>query len=103
MDFSKRCNRCPTKIAFRHQARGACDLIIWFAASSSDLKRRIQRLGAAAGRGGLWVAWPKKASGITTDLTQAMVRQVGLASGLVDYKICAIDDTWSGLKFTQRK
>jgi CheY-like chemotaxis protein len=101
--FQQTLQPLPDNVLFRHQARGKCDLIIWFAASAADLKRRILRLGAAAGSGGLWVAWPKKASGITTDLTQTMVREVGLASGLVDYKICAIDQTWSGLKFTQRK
>jgi hypothetical protein len=53
--------------------------------------------------GGLWIAWPKKASGMPTDLTQTDVRRAGLASGLVDYKICAIDATWSGLLFARRK
>ena len=50
----------------------------------------------------LWVAWPKKASGVDTDLTEGVVRQFGLDSGLVDVKVCAIDDTWSGLKFVRR-
>ena len=50
-----------------------------------------------------WIIWPKKASGVDTDLTQAVVRQRGLAAGLVDYKIAAIDATWSGLRFTVRR
>ena len=49
--------------------------------------------------GGLWVSWPKKASGVPTDVTEDRVREVALAAGLVDIKVCAIDDTWSGLKF----
>jgi len=49
-----------------------------------------------------WVAWPKKASGVATDLTEGVVRTVGLESGLVDVKVCAVDDTWSGLKFVRR-
>jgi len=53
--------------------------------------------------GRVWIAWPKKASGVVTDLTQPYVRKSGLAVGLVDYKICAIDKTWSGLLFTRRK
>jgi hypothetical protein len=53
--------------------------------------------------GRLWICWPKKASGITTDVTQNEVRSIGLAAGLVDFKICAIDETWSGLCFTRRK
>jgi hypothetical protein len=54
------------------------------------------------GEGRLWIAWPKKASGVASDLSQTVVRQVGLAAGLVDYKICAIDQTWSALLFTRR-
>ncbi len=52
--------------------------------------------------GGLWISWPKKSSGIATDVTETQVREMGLASGLVDNKICAIDDTWSGLRFVIR-
>jgi hypothetical protein len=51
----------------------------------------------------MWIVWPKKASGVKSDLTQNVVREVGLASGLVDYKVSSIDRTWSGLKFTTRK
>jgi len=52
--------------------------------------------------GGLWLSWPKKSSGIATDVTETQVREMGLASGLVDNKVCAIDDTWSGLRFVIR-
>ena len=52
--------------------------------------------------GGLWVAWPKKASGVKTDLTEGVAREVGLPEGLVDNKVCAIDETWSGLQFVWR-
>ena len=55
-----------------------------------------------ADSGMLWIAWPKKASGVATDLTEGVVRRVGLASKLVDVKVCAIDATWSGLKFVRR-
>ena len=65
--------------------------------------RRIERLGALPGKGGLWVVWPKKASGVPTDLAQPEVRAIGLAAGLVDYKVCAIDATWTGLRFARRK
>jgi hypothetical protein len=53
--------------------------------------------------GGLWIAWPKQASGVATDLTGNHVRECGLAAGLVDYKVAAIDATWSGHKFARRK
>ena len=75
----------------------------WFTKSRKDLDSRIERLGTLAGKDGLWVVWPKKASGVKTDLTQAEVRRVGLASGLVDYKVCSVDATWTGLRFTRRK
>ena len=72
--------------------------------SRAELARRfpVAARGLAAG-GGLWIAWPKKASGVSTDLTQGHVREFGLESGFVDYKICAIDDTWSGLQFARRR
>ena len=60
-------------------------------------------MGESHGQGALWIAWPKQASGVASDLTQQHVREIGLATGLVDYKICAIDATWSGLLFTRRK
>ena len=68
-----------------------------------ELRQRVQRYGLKAGPGGLWICWPKKASGVKTDLSEPVVRETGLANGLVDYKIAAIDQTWSGLRFTRRK
>lgn len=79
------------------------DLVIWFVRRRDTLEREVFRMASLAGSGGLWIAWPKKSSGVRTDLSQAVVREVGLASGLVDYKIAAIDSTWSGLRFTRRK
>jgi hypothetical protein len=87
----------------RRGARGECDLAVWFARSQAEVEKRIERLGRFAGAGGLWVAWPKRSSGVRSDLTQAVVRRIGLAKGLVDYKVCSIDDTWSGLRFTPRE
>jgi len=79
------------------------DVTLWFLSSLDDLHKGIDRMGEIAGDGRLWICWPKKASGIVTDVTQNEVRSIGLASGLVDFKICAIDSTWSGLCFTRRK
>ncbi|MDA2937482.1 hypothetical protein MYX75_04365 [Acidobacteria bacterium AH-259-A15] len=101
--FQKTLGDLPDAVAMRTGARGRCDLAIWFAKSGKDLERRIERMGAFAGKDGLWIVWPKKASRIATDLSQAIVRQAGLAAGLVDYKVCAIDATWTGLRFTRRK
>lgn len=76
---------------------------LWFVRSRQELESQIQGMGTLAGGGGLWIAWPKKASGMVSDLSQTVVRRVGLGNGLVDFKICSIDETWSGLRFSQRK
>jgi hypothetical protein len=102
--FENSLGMLPKGATLRRQVRGKSDLIVWFANSRRDLERRIERMGAAIADGGsLWIAWPKRASGVPSDLTQKDVRAVGLASGLVDYKVCSIDDTWSGLRFARRK
>jgi len=88
----------------RRHARGGPELALLFARSRADLERRFPAASRAVGEGGsLWIAWPKQASGVKTDLTQAVVRAHGLGEGWVDYKICAIDETWSGLCFARRK
>jgi len=102
-EFEKTLSNLPGNVSFHRRAAGSCDLTIWFTRSRKDVEHRIERMGMSAGKGGLWVVWPKKASGQKTDLTQAEVRRIGLASGLVDYKICSVDETWTGLKFTRRK
>ena len=80
------------------------DLVIWFTMSVKDLGDGVGAMARVLQpRASLWIAWPKKASGVVTDVTQSDVRALGLATGLVDYKICAIDKTWSGLLFTHRK
>ena len=82
---------------------GRCDLIIWFVRSLGELKRGISKMAAGLEHGSIWIAWAKKGSALAADLTEQDVRAIGLASGLVDYKVCAIDATWSGLLFTRRK
>lgn len=101
--FEEKLSGLPEGVRFRRDLRGRCDLALWFVRSSSALKRRIARVGSAVGEGAVWVAWPKRASGVESDLSQASVRKAGLDSGLVDYKVCSIDEVWSGLKFTVRK
>jgi len=91
-------------VTIRTQARGRCDVIVLFSRSQRELERRLPAALRALGTGGgLWIAWPKKASGIATDLGDGVVRKVGLATGLVDNKVCAIDTTWSGLRFMRRR
>jgi CheY-like chemotaxis protein len=101
--FDRTLGELPARAVLRQGLRGRSDLIIWFTKSRSELLGRIEKMVQKVERGGMWIAWPKKTSGEAGDLTQAEVRKVGLANGLVDYKICAIDGTWSGLKFARRE
>lgn len=79
------------------------DVIVAFFDRRSELERRLATLvGALDYAGGLWLAWPKRASGVPTDLTDNVVRDLGLATGLVDNKICAIDQVWSGQRLVYR-
>ncbi len=80
---------------------GPRDLTLWFVRSRSELERGLPAQAPNAARGRLWIIWPKKASGVETDLTQLLVRQLGLAAGLMDYKVCSLDATWTGLRFTR--
>jgi hypothetical protein len=94
----------PDEVELRPRARGPLDVIVFFTKSRSDLERRFGKLASALQpAGALWIAWPKRSSGISTDLTEDVLREVGLPQGLVDTKVCAIDDTWSGLRFVIRK
>ncbi len=93
----------PDNVKIRKTAQGNRDLTVWFPRDVAELKRRIQSLADGVNDGGLWIAWPKKTSGVDTDLSDSVVRSTGLAHGIVDYKVCAIDETYSGLKFAMRK
>jgi hypothetical protein len=94
----------PTAVEVRRRARPACDVIVSFHLRHAELARRFPTLMRALGAdGGLWVAWPKRASGVDTDITEDTVREVALPTGMVDNKVCAIDDTWSGLRLVLRK
>jgi len=87
----------------RTTLRGPLDLVVAFFDARRALERRLPRLVAALDpTGALWIAWPKRASGVATDLTEDVVRELALAAGVVDVKVCAIDATWSGLKLVVR-
>ncbi|HEY3176713.1 MAG TPA: hypothetical protein VGK94_13240 [Candidatus Polarisedimenticolia bacterium] len=101
--FQRTLGDLPDGVVLRNHSRGRCDLIIWFVRSRGELRRGIAKMAERLERGPIWIAWAKKGSPLAADLTQQHVRDVGLASGLVDYKVCAIDATWSGLLFTKRK
>jgi hypothetical protein len=79
------------------------DVILFFAPNRASLTKRFEDIaGRLSAAGGLWIAWQKKASGVATDLSENDIRDIGLSFGLVDNKVCAVDDTWSGLRFVRR-
>ncbi len=101
-DFAAQLHDLPQGAVLRDGLRGRADLIVWFARSQSAMRRRTDQIAARAAESPVWIAWPKKSSGVRSDLTQQVVRRTAEAAGLVDYKIIAIDSTWSGLLFTRR-
>ena len=93
----------PAGVRIGTRARGPLDVVVFFTFERGRLARRLPALKAAlepAGR--LWVAWPKKASKVPTDMTEDVVREVALPLGLVDNKVAALDETWSGLQLVIR-
>jgi hypothetical protein len=94
----------PAGVTVRKQARGQNDVSLLFVKSHAELARRFPVIArAVAPDGRLWIVWPKQAAKTNTDLTQNKVRAFGLAAKWVDFKICAVDATWSGLCFVRRK
>ena len=94
----------PPHVTVKHQVRGKADVVVAFHTERRGAERRIGSLGAMIfPDGGLWIAWPKRASGVETDLSDEAVREVALPLGLVDNKVCAIDETWSGLRVVWRR
>jgi hypothetical protein len=93
----------PDGVVLRRGNRGARRTTIWFTTSARDYERRFDRIAEAVGEGTLWVAWPKQSSELAGDLTEGAIRNLALDRGLVDTKVCAIDETWSGLRLTRRR
>src|SRR5256885_8820535 len=101
--FERALNPLPDGVRLRTQARGAQDVVLFFATRRAELERRFDGLARTVEpAGGLWIAWPKRTACVATDLREGIVRELGLAHGLVDNKVCAVDDTWSGLRFVFR-
>lgn len=94
----------PNGVVVKRQARGSADVVVAFFTRRADFERRLVGLGRMIfPSGGLWIAWPKRAAGVPTDMTENVVREVALPLGLVDNKVCAIDETWSGLRIVWRR
>ena len=100
--FAKRLD-LPTKVKINSRSREPLDFALLFVKSEKELRVAFSQYAARIKSSGmLWVAWPKKSSGVATDLSFNNVQAIGLAAGLVDTKICAVDEVWSGLKFVVR-
>ena len=101
--FDETLDPLPDGVRLRTQARATQDVVVFFATRRAELERRFDSLARAiAPNGGLWIAWPKRTACVATDLREGIVRETGLAHGLVDNKVCAVDDVWSGLRFVYR-
>jgi Protein of unknown function (DUF3052) len=101
--FRSELGELPDNIEFAKRSNKPLDMVLLFVSSERELARDFAKHAKKlAANGMIWISWPKKSSGLTTDLSFERVQKIGLDAGLVDVKICAIDDTWSGLKFVYR-
>ena len=102
-NFENELGKFPDNAAVVKRLTNSLDMILFFVLTERALARDFGKLAKKLVTNGMiWIAWPKKSSGVTTDLSFDSVQRIGLNAGLVDVKICAIDDTWSGLKFVYR-
>ena len=94
---------CPPDVTINSRSNKSLDFAQLFVKSAKELKTEFSRYAERLNASGmLWVSWPKKSSGVPTDLSDNVVREIGLTAGLVDIKVCAVDEVWSGLKFVHR-
>ena len=94
----------PEKVSFASKVKADAGFIHFFVSQRKVLERELKRFRKLiADTGTLWVSWPKKSSGVATDITEDTIREVALPLGFVDVKVCAVDETWSGLKLVIRK
>jgi hypothetical protein len=102
-NFEDELGPLPAGVVIVQRLQPSLNLILFFAARQSELSKRFAGLARRlVSNGMLWVAWPKKSSGVMSDLSFEVVQGVGLAEGLVDTKVCAVNDVWSGLRFVIR-
>jgi hypothetical protein len=101
--FEATLGELPDRVRVKARVTRPVDAAVAFFTARGELVRRLDALaGAIYPDGSLWIAWPKRASGVATDMTEDVVREVALPRGLVDTKVCAIDETWSGLRLVHR-
>lgn len=102
-EFPAALGKLPDDVKIEGVRANDLDAILFFADRAATLEQQMPRAIARLTQAGmLWIAWPKKASGVATDITEDVVRRIALAAGVVDVKVCAITDVWSGLKLVRR-
>ncbi len=103
-NYRRLLGKAADDVKFSNRSAAQSNFIHLFATRRKELEKQLERLRRKlADIGILWVSWPKKASGVTTDVTEDVIRAVALPIGLVDIKVCAVDETWSGLKLVVRR
>ena len=103
-NYRKLLGKLPSGVAFANRIRAGSNFIHFFTKSRSELAKELNSLRKKIAENGvLWVSWPKKSSGVPTDITEDVIRDISLPIGFVDIKVCAVNDTWSGLKLMIRK
>ena len=102
--YRKLLSPLPEKVSFTKEIKTGSSFVHLFVSDRKTMERELNRLRKLmANTGVLWVSWPKKSSGVTTDVTEDVIREVALPLGFVDIKVCAVDETWSGLKLMVRR
>ncbi len=102
-DYFSNLGKLPSQVKLGTKLQGEKDFLHFFTTSRRELEQKFPaRKACLAQNGLLWISWPKGSSGVATDLSENVIREVGLNNGLVDVKVCAVDETWSGLKFVYR-
>jgi hypothetical protein len=102
--YRKLLSPLPEKVSFTGEIKNGAMFVHLFVSDRKTMERELKRLRKLmADTGVLWVSWPKKSSGVTTDVTEDVIREVALPLGFVDIKVCAVDETWSGLKLVIRR
>jgi hypothetical protein len=102
-DYTATLGKLPPQVNLGAKLQGEVDFLHFFTTSRRELEHRFRALKSCLAQNGmLWISWPKGSSGVATDLSENIIREIGLQNGLVDVKVCAVDETWSGLKFVYR-
>lgn len=102
-DFERTLRRLPVGATLRRGGGGRTSITLWFVRTRRELESNVRRMRPRAAGGGLWILWAKQSRDTAPEVTQLVVRNVGLANGLVDFKIARVDPTWSGLRFSERR